>query len=198
MYTFHTVILLVNTLDRPRKHTMLSWQYINTGKASQCFIRVYCLIARKYILQLQSIFVIYGTRTWTLSSLFSRIAGQTTILSMLCTIASTTLWLSKVLDGGRTVFATFQLDRTADGLKKRNLRSDGRLTGAGVLSLGPYRFYTIWTLWFWPLVWSCCWWSYIRDGPVRQVCLQAVHAHGDTPRSHAARCGGNTSWFLNT
>ena len=63
-------------------------------------------------------------------------------------IASTTLWLSKVLDGGRTVFATFQLDRTADGLKKRNLRSDGRLTGAGILSLGPYRFYTIWTLWF--------------------------------------------------
>ena len=82
MYTFHTVILLVNTLDRPRKHTMLSWQYINPGKASQCFIRVYCLIARKYILQLQSIFVIYGTRTWTLSSLFSRIAAQTTILSM--------------------------------------------------------------------------------------------------------------------
>ena len=36
------------------------------------------------------------------------------------------------LDGGRTVFATFQLDRTADGLKMRNLRSDGRLTGAGV------------------------------------------------------------------
>ena len=56
--------------------------------------------------------------------------------------------LSKVLDGGRTVFAIFQLDRTADGLKKRIIRSDGRLTGAGVLSLGPYRIYTIWTLWF--------------------------------------------------
>ena len=73
MYTFYTVILLVNILDRPRKHTMLSWQNINTGKASQCFVRGYCLIVRKYILQLQSIFVIYGTRTWTLSSLFSRI-----------------------------------------------------------------------------------------------------------------------------
>ena len=84
MYTFHTVILLVNTFDRPRKHTMLSWQYINIGKASQCFVRGYCLIARKYVLQLQIIFVIYGTRTWTLLSLFSRIAGQTTILSMVC------------------------------------------------------------------------------------------------------------------
>ena len=56
-YTCHTGILLVNTLDRPRKHTMMSWQYINTGKASQYFI------ARKYILQFQSIFVIYSTRT---------------------------------------------------------------------------------------------------------------------------------------
>ena len=132
MYTFHTVILLVNTLDNPRKHTMMSWQYINTGKASQCFIRGNYLIARKYILQLQSIFVIYGTRTWTLSSLFSRIAAQTTILSMVCYHCIHNFVAFESLDGGRTVFATFQLDRTADGLKMRNLRSDGRLTGAGV------------------------------------------------------------------
>ena len=138
MYTFHTVILLVNTLDRPRKHTMLSWQYINTGKASQCFIRGYCLIARKYILQLQSIFVIYGTRTWTLSSLFSRIAGQTTILSMLCTIHCIHNFVAFESFGWRKDgFCYFQRaalnDRTADGLKKQY--SVGRAVGRGGSSL---------------------------------------------------------------
>ena len=68
---------------------------------------------------------------------------------MLCTIASTTLWLSKVLDGGRTVFETFQLDRTADELKKRNASVGRAVDWGGSSSLldlidftpfGPYGF----------------------------------------------------------
>jgi hypothetical protein len=62
-----------------QKAHMLSWQYINTCNSSQCFVRGYCLIARKDILQPQSILVIYGTRTRTFSVLFSRIAAQTTV-----------------------------------------------------------------------------------------------------------------------
>ena len=58
----------------------------------------------------------------TLSSFFSRIAGQTTILSMHALYHCIHNFVAfESLDGGRTVFATFQLDRTADGLKMRNL-----------------------------------------------------------------------------
>ena len=101
-------------------------------------------------------------------------------LSMLCTIASTTLWLSKVLDGGRTVFATFASDGHDGGRIEKAQSSSvvGCWPGREFVSLGPYRFYTIWTLWFWPLVWSRCWWSYIRDGPV----LPEIHSRRSIDR----------------
>ena len=74
----------------------------------------------------------------TLSSLFSRIAGQTTILSMLCTIHCIHNFVAFESFGWRKDgFCYFQRaalnDRTADGLKKQS--SVGRAVGRGGSSL---------------------------------------------------------------